>query len=284
MQSARGDPVVVEAGLSTTDDLLKYGCMFPIGHSFWNRGTFGYIESASWDEHLSRFGDQQMFSQNFTVDNNTISTGTVVIEAPKSGELSPVVMDISDLKITNGGLVVRKGGILLIKGDFDLETQFILIESGGMLQAGHFRDDMRFRNKFNIVLTHPDEGYNGCGNLASQFSYSIYNPGVLRKEDEGITSSYQGLQDQCVCNMFGVSKCIAVGFNGTLHLAGEVGESVAYKNTWYANDTSNGKLFSDPPITTNGSDAYKPTWARLGDGTLIRTPQRSISTLMTLIS
>lgn len=258
---------VKEAGMRTSKDLEKYGCMFPIGHPFWNTGTFGCIESASWDEHLSRFGIQQMFSTCLANKNGVIDTGTVVIEAPTSGEPSPVVMDIADLKISNGGLVVRKGGILLIKGDFNLETQFILIESGGMLQSGSQFNEMRFRNKFNVVLTHPDGGYNSCGNLSSQYSYEIYNPGVLRKEDDGITSSYQGLEDQCVCNKFGVSKCIAVGFNGTLHLAGEVGDSVAYKNTWYATDTSDGTLFSDDPITTNGSDAYKPTWARLGNGT-----------------
>ena len=179
--------------------------------------------------------NQQLFSTYFK--DVAISTGTVVIEAPETADPSPIVMDISNLKIINGGLVVRKGGVLLIKGDFNLETEFIFIESGGMLQAGSNFHDMRFRNKFNVVLTHPDGGYNACGTLASQYSYAIFNPGVLSSADKGITSSYQGLQDQCVCNRFGHSKCIAVGFNGTLHLAGEVGDSVAYKNTWYATET-----------------------------------------------
>lgn len=55
------------------------------------------------------------------------------------------------------GIVVRKGGILLIdEVDMELNVGFIILESGGLLQAGSYAGDgsHRFKSRLRIQCAH----------------------------------------------------------------------------------------------------------------------------------
>jgi hypothetical protein len=78
------------------------------------------------------------------------------------------------------GIVVRRGGILLLDdNNIDIKVNFILIESGGLLQAGSkYNDRYRIKNKINIILTNNINGIKESCCVTSQYSYMVYNPGI----------------------------------------------------------------------------------------------------------
>ena len=96
---------------------------------------------------------------------------------------------------------MRHGATLFINDQSTrIRTQFILIESGGLFQAGSkWNNSYRFQSPLSIILTHPKEGYSANKNVASQYSYTVYAPGVKRVEKDqlGITT-YLGNQNPFV--------------------------------------------------------------------------------------
>lgn len=167
-----------------------------------------------------------------------------------------------DHSITVKGLVVRHGGILFIKSSKDnnpltIKTEFILVESGGLLQAGATAISTRYnpKSKLRIILTNPPTGYGKMGVVASQYSYKVYAPGVnIETKDKPEFTTYTGSAG-AFGNGFG-AKSIGIGFNGNLHLNGAIPEMIPYTGTWNAMD-SNKKVFFDKFLSTNSTYAKK---------------------------
>jgi hypothetical protein len=265
------DSTITEKGFQTKADLSLYPLTFPFGHPFYQDG-YGYIKNyPSWKEYV-----------------NSLKTKTNVITAttstPSTSDQNVIVIQdhclaILASSITIKGIVVRRGGVLLIDdSDIKISTEFILIESGGLFQAGcNYDNNYRFQSNLNITLTNPSYGYRYMGEVASQYSYNVYFPGAKGKIDAA--------GEQLMMNTFG-TKVVAVGFNGSLHLAGLVGASLPYMGTWGATDItdpSNPTPFVDQTRLMTWFDPTKPeeqakaddlnistsypnVWCRLQDG------------------
>lgn len=257
---------VKEVGLKTATDLAKYPLTYAFGHPYWDTGSIGNLNCVNWKEHLGRFPDKNRLDVSKLNANNIL----VVSSNQKNGNYiySPTIIDKS---FTAKGIVVRQGGILLIdSAEITIETEFILIESGGLFQAGStWNDDYRFGGTLKIILTHPNEGFSSMGAVASQYTYKVYAPGVTRTTDTSATNKtlqtpYTGNTDG-FNNQFG-TKVIAVGFNGNYHLGGQIGLPLPYKGTWSSTDMKDGSSWlSETDLLTyfDGSDHAQNIKAKL---------------------
>jgi hypothetical protein len=256
--------ILIEPGLDSADDLASYLHTFAFGHEYWNRGSIGCLHGGSWEAFTNCFMSSKLSS--YTLDSKSV----LVIED------GIVVCDLATVRCV--GIVIRHNGILLIKGDRNvrISCEFILVESGGLLQAGsnHASGLYRFLPKLDIVLTHPAQGYDAMGSITSQYSYKVYNPGAVIQSTDIAQSSYAGKSN--FENMFD-AKVIAVGFNGNVTMCGTVGVPTHYTRTWNVFEENKTDLFLDTTdsLTTfeTKQDAalqdiqfeYPATWLRLVD-------------------
>ena len=255
----------ISLGLKTVDDLNKYPLTFAIGHPYWKQKSIGDLSYYnSWDQYINNYKSQQLLS-NILGQQKLTEQDTLVIEGPTDGSYSPVIIDIPEINIT--GLVVRKMGICLFGPSCKLRTQFVLVESGGLLQAGSsFSETTKYNNNLDIVLINPSDGFTSMGEVASQYSWKVYAPGASKGADKSLTAPYTG-DPMAYCNVFG-AKVIAGGFNGSIHLSGNMGDSTKYKYTWYSDINDESKLpitVSDKSNDFNVETKYVNTWVRMNN-------------------
>ena len=263
----------IEEGFGTASSLAQYPLTYAFGHEYWKPGSYGFLTGPGWGGHLARFPPQNRLSN--ILDVPVSKTQVLVVEARSvtRGEYdyAPVVLDMS---LDVAGIVVRHGGILLVDdADLTIRTQFVLVESGGLFQAGSSSTaSFRFQSNLDIVLTHPGDGYLSMGAVGSQYSSRVYHPGSTG-------ATYTGLPAES--NSFG-AKVIGVGFNGNLTLAGNVPAPAKYMGTWECvNAETETPWLSHRDLLTwfdpddpdevakaaqhNIETAYPTTWARLSN-------------------
>ena len=133
--------VPVEAGFKTAADLALYPFRFAHGHPFYAAAP-GQLQGSTWSEHVRKVAEAvpQQTLQALQADSSQ------VLEVSGSGLFFIDTAKISGGQLRCRGLVVRHGGTLLFDdaADLTLSVEFVLVESGGVLQAGSHFDD-RFR-------------------------------------------------------------------------------------------------------------------------------------------
>ena len=271
-----GSSTPVEKGLTTKEDLEKYLLTYAAGHPFYEKKDWGYLRGSSWNDHVDSCGADKLTNY---IDVSSMKDKVVTIEAgvptkDKPSEYGPFYLDEN---IDCEGIVVRQGGILLLKGPLIIKTKFIIVESGGLLQAGSsYDDDHRYDGaQIQIRLQTHDYGYGKSGVPCSQYSYEIYAPGVKNYDDnnkplppEKTYTAYQGTT-MAFGNTFGV-KSIGVGFNGNLQLCGRVSKNVSYKGNWGAktslNSSTNDYIGEKELLSSESkylASSYPNTWCHL---------------------
>lgn len=263
---------IVEKGLQTVEDLNQYPLTYAAGHPYYDsqnpssNNGWGYLRKNSWDEYVT-----EIATPLSDMKSQPSSSETLVIE-----KNTRVYLDY-DLNVE--GLVVRQGGILLIKSPkkgnvITIKAQYIIVESGGLLQAGSsYNDKFRFNldSKLEIRLQSSATGYSKMGVAASQYTYKVYAPGV--DNDTGVAkfTNYAG-SPMPFNNSFGGPKTVGVGFNGNLQLCAAVSSSVPYTGTWSADANGTEFIGKNELFTTKAPDieqSYPNTWTKLeaGSGT-----------------
>lgn len=276
---------IIEAGVpATVEGLSAFPLNYAVGHPFWKETSFGYLKNGTWARYLSSYPLENSIASVFSRPEIINKSNVLVIEANVSGdktyEFAPVIVD-SNVDVE--GIVVRKGGILLISPlCTSIKCQFILVESGGILQIGsHYNEEYKFEGNLEIMLTHPNEGFTKLGVVASQYSFNIYHPGATEVEtddDPKRISDYNNIQ--LLRNTFG-PKVLAAGFNGTIEMATKIPEYKAYNGTWNAKKMDGNEFIgykdmmtyldeSDPDSKSTAKlnalpQAYPCVWARLDD-------------------
>jgi hypothetical protein len=242
-----GTPVDGESGFKTKTDLSQFPLTYPFGSPFYTPGSIGYLGAfPTWNAFMKTIPSLDLtgFSPTFMANN------VLVVETPNPLKLSQ--------SIRVGGLVVRHGGILLIDDTIPLtiETPFILVESGGLLQAGNgYFKAQRYQGNLTIFLTNDDTNSQGIP-VVSQYSTKVYFPGGPFPDQTGdkLREPYSG--PPMMGNSMG-GKCIAVGFNGSLSLSGQVPSSKPYQGTWGAT-TDQGAPFVDSSTLMTYFDGTQP--------------------------
>ena len=263
-------------GLTSKQDLQKYPLTFSCGHPYYDKTKFGLLSGGSWSSFVRQFTPVTVQAQ---------SSGVLLVEGPGD----PVYLNSSvDLL----GIVVRRGGILLVDDvDLTIRLSYLLVESGGLFQAGsHHNDAYRFNSRLSIAMTSPEKDLH----LASEYSAEIYFPGHylqgFPKDTTKQSSSYMGLNlENTGCffgNVFG-SKVVGVGFNGNYQLNGAVSDPVPYAGTWECHTSSGQPWTAITPLTMGeGSTlpgSYPLCWARLtgaSDTTITLDPQDAPANLL----
>ena len=260
--------VVRDDSLNSPEALARWPLTYACGHAFYDsRPAFGRLRGSSWADHVAA-------AARVRVDATKLSPDSVLLLEGEAGGDGPSLVACLTGDLTAMGVVVRRNAALLVN-DVDAlwKVQFILVESGGLLQAGsNCRDSHRFRSRLRVQLVHPPGGYAAMPVVASQYSYRVYAPGV--DFAKGAFEAFDG-SGMCFTNGFG-AKCICVGFNGNLHLAGAATAPVRYVGTWKASDPGGGDWLNGPEQTggdglfTYGSSllpaSYACVWARLRQG------------------
>jgi hypothetical protein len=207
----------------------------------------------SWDE----FCAQQHKAGAMLVTNVTRTDQALLVESPSVVIIRPPVQ--------LGALVVRRGGtcyLQAVQGKLDAEPAialgFLICESGGLLQAGYAcRTSCRIPadRRLRIDLLPCAHGYFKSGVPCSQYGAEIVNPGADQVQDMCYTGNAM-----CVSNCFS-PKCLGVGFNGTMHLAGFVPTSNKYE-IWRASSGSSYKSMDSLAAQVKhdrlGGLAYQP--------------------------
>lgn len=225
-----------EAGFSTVANLNMYPLTYALGNPFYQPGTFGFINNAtSWTDAIKGFPALNVSA--FTPE--TLRQNIIIIE-------SNILRLTSSIDV--GGIVVRKGGILLIDeaNILTIRVQFIIVESGGLLQAGTPR--FRYNGVLNILLIN-DSMMSSGQMLASQYSSRVYFPGgpFPGQIDNDLKAPYTG--SSMNGNHLG-NKTISVGFNGNLQLCGRVPANIPYKGTWAAKTSSGANFIDETTLMT----------------------------------
>uniref|UniRef100_A0A6C0BP08 G8 domain-containing protein n=1 Tax=viral metagenome TaxID=1070528 RepID=A0A6C0BP08_9ZZZZ len=259
------DNVVISPGLSSVSDLQKYLFTYAMGHPYYDAPHFGHIQGLTWQQYIQAFPSSLRLSQQSS--RLQLSPDAVLLVQ----EPGVLIID-QDLDIR--GLVVRHGAVVLFSDltDLSVRTQFILVESGGVLQAG--ADGYPYKHQLKFWLSHPPEGYGVMGLVASEYTYEVYAPGVRKDLDQ--QTFYTG-SNMAFMNTFGC-KVIAVGFNGNLTLVSDLATPQPYVGTWRAY-TSSGETWldyhdsltyfdTDEQVTAdlvNVETKYHPVWLPLAN-------------------
>jgi len=260
--------VVRDDSLNSPEALARWPLTYACGHAFYDsRPAFGRLRGSSWAQHVAA-------TARVRVDAAKLSPDSVLLLEGEAGGDGPSLVACVTGDLTAMGVVVRRNAALLVN-DVDAlwKLQFILVESGGLLQAGsNCRDSHRFHSRLRVQLVHPPGGYAAMPVVASQYSYRVYAPGV--DFAKGQFEAFDG-SGMCFTNGFG-AKCVCVGFNGNLHLAGAATAPVPYLGTWKASDPGGRDWLNGPEQTggdglfTYGSSllpaSYACVWARLRQG------------------
>ena len=236
------DGVVTENGIDKKVEADKYPITYEAGHPQSSK-----IGNNGWDSFCRKY--QPLFSSPFK------SSQALVLEDGKTHVLNQSI-DVA-------GIVVRHNTTLYISKSLVIRTGFILVESGGLLQAGH--TSARYKSSLSFVLTTTPLGYAHQPTVASQYSYKWYNPGVLKDKDDNFTD-FTG-ETHCISNHFS-PRCFAVGFCGNLHLCGDVSSDVKYTGTWSVQNGSDRKT-EDRMMTIGMPDlapSYPNTWTHVEQG------------------
>lgn len=282
------DHVVKEAafwGPTGPSELAKFPLTFRAGHPYYafsrtgDLDSFGRLSGSSWAAHVRNCAVKLDSSKLGAADS------ILLVETDPSNGRRPIVCLSGDVRLR--GIVVRRGGILLIDDDVPVTTlrvNFILVETGGVLQAGAVSDstDYLYRNRLNIILTHPSDGYGTMPVVASQCPYQVYAPGVQWVHDaedsppyscpNGVCPKFSGFDGTSMCftNAF-AAKTLAIGFNGTCALCGQATPLVPYNGTWRS--LAQDQLWTNGPQSLSiGADQklldsnYRLCWARLNPG------------------
>ncbi len=163
-------------------------------------------------------------------------------------------------------LVVRHGGQLLLRPPLEVRAECILVESGGLLQAG--AKGAPALGPVRFTLSANPHGFLRCGVLTSQYSYKFYAPGTKRVAGND-APSYTGLDgtQNMIMNTFG-PRCFAVGFCGRVALYSDVGGAAPrpYKGTWSVLETGAQEVATTTPFADLGGDAVDvtPSFLSLG--------------------
>ena len=180
-----------------------------------------------------------------------------------------------DRSLSAKGLVVRHGTKLYIKSHFDskstlnMNVEFVLVESGGLLQAGH--KTKRYKGKLQFLMKSTPLGYAHQGVVCSQYSYKFYNPGVLLENSTDGNPKFTNFNGKtCHISNHFAPRCFALGFCGNVHLCGDVSSDVPYTGTWNNSMSIGLKTLEN---------AYPNTWCHLesscgkkGDTTITLDP------------
>jgi hypothetical protein len=226
--------VKTEDGISGTDPM--YMLTFAAGHPIYTEQEWGYIgENETWTQFCGR-PDHVVLDTTIT-DARTHDSATQALILEEPG-----VTYILRGNLTVKVLVVRHGARLLIDSHVDgieLRAECILVESGGLLQAGanpEYSDHPVYPGLFTITMTKSPYGYDKMGCLASEYSYHWYCPGARLETMTGMDGT-----DMMISNSFG-PRCFGVGFNGNVELHGSISDAMApkltYKGNWNVQGTT----------------------------------------------
>eukprot|EP00854_Cymbomonas_tetramitiformis_P001064 gene1064-1612_t len=260
-----------QSGLKTASELSKWPLTYAAGHPYYESDTnsWGKLRGGSWGAHVRSTAKELNLTQvsNFQGNRSIL----VVEDENRTGDC---VFRLGHSRVDLLGIVVRKNAVLLIDEiDMTIRVGFILVESGGLLQAGsHHHDAYRFDAHLQIVFTH--DYWVDAGNApvtAGQYSAEVLHPGVRAKKPDGAPNQTVDYFNHSLNNA-GVIKGAAIFFNGNYQLNGAVPQSVAYTGTWRA---TGWRGESVRPLTLNVTDStewarsglpssYAMTWARLG--------------------
>jgi hypothetical protein len=244
---------VVEKGFGSREDLELHKLTYAHGHPAGNA-----LQGQSWKDHVNLAKYERICS---TQEREKV----LVVQDGQKCALTD-----SDLEVA--GLVVRTGGVLLVAGAVTLKTSFLLVESGGLLQAGsRYSAAHRYdgTSKFTILLTNGPTDYEDMVEATSQYSSAVYAPGITDANSDQF-SDFTGASSHHLSNSFG-KKAVCVGFNGNLHLAGVTGPEVEYRGTWDATEVTDPShpvpWFGAEERLSIGSPLYRRTypvtWLRL---------------------
>lgn len=232
---------------------------------------------SSWSKTVQYALNSGDYTRVFASDRHRV----LLVEAP-----AKIVIGSSlDLE----GLVVRRGGSVLIcplpgeENTLTLSLEFVLVESGGLLQCGYAGDpdsltddSARLDPQLRVVvqMLNSSYGYFKSGVPCSQYPPHILQPGATLQDS--CCSDYKGVKGTCITNAVG-TKSLAVLFNGNLHFAGHIPQSVPYK-IWKAStkDTSTEDSYLvDIPLQIADKKAaseYPYTWTSIS-GSAIKGDQ-----------
>ena len=260
--------------------MMQYPPTMPAGNQTHSEESILYIKPQStWKEYLNNlinnYPDQVV--QTSTVTSGFLPTDFISVSsgnAKYTKQQTPLFVPrkdvlcthgfpkdnrrilIVDSDITIGGLIVESGGIVFIHPNCGLlKTEFLLVESGGLFQAGCRNEtlDAPFKatNPFKLMITHPSvDDTNNFRMVHSRYSERVYSPGAHCKTNcpknggSGTSNNDSDCQNMFdgSCggynNMF-ANKVIACGFNGTIHLASGPGRKHStnpYYGTWHSSD------------------------------------------------
>ncbi|KAK3288498.1 hypothetical protein CYMTET_4023, partial [Cymbomonas tetramitiformis] len=255
--------VLRSSGLKTKEDLLRYPLTYAAGHPYYTtagnnmRGlSCGSVASGSnWSNHVNTCG-----AQKITLNTNASRALNEVQVIEDAYDIGGAVYYISQPYVRLFGLVVRKNAVLFIDDiDTSIELTFLIVESGGLLQAGsRHNDNWRFQSKLTFTYTHDHFGDAGNGQVtAGLYSAEVHHPGVLINPIKTAqVRDYMGHN----LNNNGVMKGAAVFFNGNLQLNGHLPGMATYEGTWRSNASA-----SQTRATDGGTlpSQYPMTWARI---------------------
>ncbi|KAK3250496.1 hypothetical protein CYMTET_40126 [Cymbomonas tetramitiformis] len=278
-------------GIGTKKTMLKWPLTHAAGHPSHTTGWGNVDNDSDWGTYVHSVGTQINFA---TLEGYSsaakLNESVLVVESPGHDMTQQTPYYISQSSTTLLGIVVRRGGILFMDDmNSALNLHFLIVESGGLFQAGtHHSDAHRFKSFLTITYEH--DHWVDAGNApitASQYSLEVLHPGVklapvfVTYEVNGTTvNASRQVKDFSgnSGNNFGVAKGAAVFFNGNYQLNARVPGRVPYTGTWSVNRTcGDGEhCRRDVGDTTremqgNSSDdaapvasSYPMTWARLG--------------------
>jgi hypothetical protein len=171
--------IVKRCGMGRTEDpsvrngMNRWPLTFAAGHPYYSDGkSWGKLHGGSWKKFVRSVGMPITFPKQPAA---LMKKSVLVVENLGS---SPKPLVLSGPALEFVGIVVRKGGILLIDDNLNLRLQFVTVESGGLLQAGsHHEDSYRFMAQLTITLVHSTD-YSNTPVTASQYSAEVLHPGV----------------------------------------------------------------------------------------------------------
>jgi len=178
----------------------------------------------------------------YTIQNKSLGRDVLRVKCPASASSGRRPIVCIKLPFQAGGLVVRQGGVVLIDSSesADLKLGFVIVESGGLLQAGMGdSEDSTYRIRYEKPLTlqviTEEHGYQQSIVPCSQFDPQVLTPTHLDIAQVQCYNAPKG--GMCLNNAISV-KCVASLFNGNIHFAGELPSQKPYR-AWSATCASN---------------------------------------------
>lgn len=275
MTSPMASPVASPVTSNPSSEDLPRGCSLQSPWKFYTQASVDGIHGVdaygnlsdpgnaimdNWKSMSDSIDDQAYFLSPPYSRPGVFSWSKTVRDALDSGEYTRVHVDDhhkvllveSPAKIVIGastqleGLVVRRGGSVLLcplsGEEMILSLQFAIIESGGLLQCGYTGNpdaetdnSARLDRDLRLVvqMMNSSYGYFKSGVPCSQYPPDVLQPGATL--EDSCCSDYTGVVGTCVTNAT-TTKSLAVLFNGNLHFAGHIPESVPYQ-IWRASSS-----------------------------------------------